>query len=104
MLESIPGNVTTTFILTTLLTVGFLYFAVRRSYSHSSLANKITLSLIIWMAIQAMLALNLFYTDTSLPPKLFLFGALPAFVLMIILFNTKKGKAFIDDLPLSTLQ
>lgn len=50
-------------------------------------------------------SLNHYYIDTvgDFPPKFALMSLVPAFLFMILLFNTKKGKVFIDSLPLSIL-
>lgn len=66
---------------------------------------KIFAGLTTWLIIQALLTLaGIYSTNTnSLPPKIVLFGILPAVVTIAILFSTSRGKQFIDSLPLKHL-
>ena len=104
MLQELPSYISIVFALTAMATVAIFHLAVKRSSNHSNWANYITGGIAIWMIIHGILALNgFFYTDlTSLPPKPFLLIG-PPVVFIIILFSTKKGRAFIDDLPLQSL-
>jgi hypothetical protein len=65
-------------------------------------ANLIFFILIIWLGIQAALTLSSVYrTNTTVfPPRLFLMGVFPMLLTIIILFATKRGRIFIDSLPL----
>lgn len=93
---NIPLYITIIFILTTLLTVVFFYIA----------SNKSTITLVIlltWLLVQMLIGLTDFYTHTySLPPR-FLVLILPPFIFITLLFTTKKGKHFIDNLDLKML-
>jgi len=62
-------------------------------------------TLIFWLSIQAMLSILGIYTDDpqSIPPKIILFGVLPALIVIILLFNIPKGKQFIDRLSMQML-
>jgi hypothetical protein len=66
--------------------------------------NKAVMGIsIIWLTVQGYLGYTGFYLDTvSIPPH---FAVLfpPVFIAIAILFNTKKGKIFIDSLDLKTL-
>jgi len=92
--------------LTTFTTLILFYFAIKNSRTESSKskANVILIGLTIWLIIQAVLTFNNFYnTDTkSFPPK-FLFLIIPPLLVILILFTTKKGRSFIDKLPLINL-
>ena len=104
MIENLPNYIAIVFGLTPLATFILFYWAIKKSaFSHK--ANVIGIGMAIWLAFQMILSINLFYVDTvgDVPPKFPLIGFLPTFVLMIILFNTKKGKVFIDSLPLVNL-
>jgi hypothetical protein len=59
----------------------------------------------VWLAFQMVLSSSLYYLNTvgDTPPKFPLLGFFPLFLFMIILFNTKKGKLFIDSLPIDKL-
>jgi len=65
----------------------------------------IFIGLTIWLIIQAVLTLNNFYNSNTglFPPKIMLSGILPALLTVLLLFLTKKGRQFIDDLPLKNL-
>lgn len=56
----------------------------------------------VWLLIQAVLTINNVYNadNDSMPPKILLFGVLPAILLIVFLFATLKGRQFIDSLPL----
>jgi hypothetical protein len=65
-------------------------------------ADKITFGLSVWLIIQAVLSLQNFYSSVTnvLPPRIFLFGILPPFITIIVLFLSSKGRNFIDSLSL----
>jgi len=57
-----------------------------------------------WAVLQSVLGLSGLYKDTqSLPPRIMLFGVLPALLIIILCFLTTGGKAFIDRINLKTL-
>ena len=103
MIENLPLYISIVFGLTTVLTLLLFHYAVLNSTSDNSVGNaKIILSIIsFWLVIQAILSLNEFYAadTTGIPPR-FIFAILPPFVTILILFLTKRGLAFIDNLPL----
>jgi hypothetical protein len=66
-------------------------------------SKKVIYCLFIWIVIQTYLGLNLFYINTSTFPPRFLFLILPPIIFIIILFNTKKGKSFINKLDIKKL-
>ena len=55
----------------------------------------------IWMILQGVFSYNRYYLNTAadFPPPFTFIGFVPAFILMAILFNTNKGRSFIDSLP-----
>lgn len=103
MIENLPLYISIVFGITTVMTLLLFHYAVLNSTSDNSVGNaKIILSIIsFWLVIQAVISLNDFYSvdTTSIPPR-FVFAILPPFVTILILFLTKKGLAFIDNLPL----
>ena len=103
MIENLPIYITIVFALTTVLTLLLFHFAVLNSTSDNSVGNaKIILSILsFWLVIQAVLSLNDFYSadTTGIPPR-FAFAIIPPFVTILVLFMTKRGLAFIDNLPL----
>ncbi len=96
MLANTPSYLIFTFLLCTVFT---FYMLARATHW-----NKKVIGLsILWLSIQGYLGYSGFYLDTvSLPPH-FLVLFPPVFILMIIVFNSKKGKQFIDSLDLKTL-
>lgn len=107
MITGIPLFVNIFFVLTVLFTL-FLFYSVVRNSSHiivRAKANVLLIVLILWLVVQAVLALNhVFSSDTTyFPPKIALMGVLPAILIIVIVFLTKTGKNFIDELPILNL-
>ena len=104
MIENLPIYIPIVFGLTTLATLVLFYIAIKKSVLGHK-ANIIGFGMVVWLIIQMVLSLNLFYIKTvgDIPPKFAIVGFLPTFILIIILFNTTKGKIFIDSLSLSDL-
>lgn len=107
MLVNLPIYLTISFIATVLLTLLFLIITMRLT-AKATIRKRIgtvTLVLLIWIGLQSALTLvNLYNSDsTAVPPKIFVFGVLPAIAAILILFLTKKGRAFIDSLPVQQL-
>ena len=95
-LDTVPAIVSLAFLATTLLTI-WLFF---RAVNHS----RPTLTILIsWAILQSIIALNGLYLDTSAVPPRILLSLLPVFIFIGILFNSLKGKAFIDGLSLEKL-
>ncbi len=93
-MSTAPYYVSILFITITIVTVLWFY-----------LASKSTNFLVIagiWITLLTALGLNKVFLDTEFPPKLFLAFA-PTLVAMLVLFNTKKGKIFIDQINLETI-
>lgn len=99
MLPGLPFYIPTVFNITVVATA---VYAVRVSAQTKLIsAKKLSWSIGMWLVLQAVLTLLDFYDSPveSTPPKLVLFGILPASVVLLTLFITKKGKAFIDNIP-----
>jgi len=107
MIENLPLFITLTFGLTAIGTLILFAGTIKNSVSTSIRAgsNMIIIGLILWLIIQAILALKGIYkSDTnSLPPKIFLLGILPPILTIVYLFTTQLGKQFVDSLPLKNL-
>ena len=103
MIENLPAYVSITFVLTTFLTVGTFLYAIKRAV-FSSMAAKILIFLLpFWLLLQAALAVMGFYLKTdAFPPRLPLFGLLPALFFIITLFIFARKK-FISLLSLKIL-
>ncbi len=85
----LPVYVSVVFILTTIATLYFLYKASNNS-------KMLLLICSLWILVQGVIAYTGFYTVINTLPPRFALLILPAFVLIAVLFNTVKGKSFID--------
>jgi hypothetical protein len=94
-MENLPFNIGLTFTFSTFLTLYFFYKASNQS--------KAIILLVLWMVLQMGIALSGFYVNTNTVPPRFLLMVLPPMALILVLFNTKKGKEFIDHLNLKYL-
>jgi hypothetical protein len=103
MIENLPGYVSITFILTTFLSIGFLLHAVKQTVFETVPAKILIFFLAFWIIFQAILALNGFHQNTTaFPPRVVLFGVLPALLLIIAYFILFRQN-FIEKLPLKVL-
>ncbi len=109
MIEHLPDYFTIIFGLTTLMALVIFYVAVDNSEGCSFNVNapNIIIGLTFWLILQAFLSFYKIYNDPShlniIPPYIALFGTIPTLIAILIFFFTKKGKMFIDSLPLKTL-
>lgn len=96
MIENLPIYISLLFGGTVLGTIVWFYIATR--------SRKFLILSISWAIFQSILGLNGVYLDTeTVPPKILLFGVFPTLVLILIVFLSPKGKAFIDHIDLKTL-
>ncbi len=107
MIPNLPLFVSIFFGLATFATLVLFYLAVKKS-NNSTTQNKaayVLFGMIFWLILQAVLTLKGIYntnTDTF-PPKIILFGVLPAAIIILGLFVSGAGRKFIDGLPLKHL-
>lgn len=95
-MENLPIYISFAFGLTSILTIGIFFKATNNSF--------ITLVVLLaWLAIQALIGLSGFYTDTETIPPRFIFLVLPPILFIIGLFATTKGKQYIESLDPKTL-
>lgn len=90
-MENLPLYIPVTFGLTTILTIWLFYRAARRSVSTLVL-------IIIWLILQSIISLQGFYTVTNALPPRFLLLVMPPLLFIALLFFTKKGRNYIDNL------
>jgi hypothetical protein len=103
MMENLPQYISIVFILTTFLTVGFLFYAIKQTVYDTIPAKIVVFVIPFWLFFQTILALGGFYQNTStLPPRMPVFAVLPALLLIISLFVFAR-KSFIEPLPLKIL-
>jgi hypothetical protein len=107
MLTQSPILVSILFILTVVLTFIFCMKIIGNSNTITTQKKSIPifLGLSLWLAIQIILSLNNVYSANlnAFPPKILLFGILPAFLMILLLITTSKGRQFVDSLPLKYL-
>ena len=104
----IPSNIfsyyAVVFAFTVIITLLLLYNSIKKSADDNTkrIAPYVLIFSSVWIILQSVLSLNgVFYSNTNaLPPRIVLFGILPMLLLIVILFNTRKGKQFIGSLPL----
>ncbi len=95
-----PSYVSIVFILTTFLTLGIFFRAIRDSVYNTIAAKIVVFFITIWIFFQAIFSLGNFYKDS--PTRLPIFGVLPMVLLIFGLFVFAR-KSFIEPLPLKTL-
>ena len=95
-MEHLPLYIPATFVLTTLLTIVFLYKA-------SDYSRPFFIAMFLWLGIQAALSSNDFYlVKTGVPPR-FALALMPPVILILIFLVTKKGRAFVGSFNAKTL-
>jgi hypothetical protein len=107
MLQHLPFYLTLSFILTTAVGVFMvaLLFKTASKQKGSQTSFRTMAAIVLWLSIQAALSFMGIYTDypESLPPKIILFGVLPALLAIALIFVTRKGKLFINHLSMQML-
>ncbi len=99
MINSVPQSIQLLFIGTTLLTLILFARTMRISQIKTELSRLITACMLLWLCIIGYVAYSGFLLNTELPPN-FILAVLPPIIAIVIAFNTKKGKEFIDQLSL----
>ncbi|HEY6506270.1 MAG TPA: hypothetical protein VIZ28_19975 [Chitinophagaceae bacterium] len=103
MPANMPSYIAILFALTTVVTLLILFAAIRQSSNSKNKSILILIALVVWLILQAALSYNNFYENNfTTPPKLMLV-VLPPALTIVFLFISKKGRQFIDGLPLQTL-
>jgi hypothetical protein len=102
-----PSYLPILFLLTVAASLGFFFWVLKNSGLGSTRKNAplILLGLIVWVTIQSLLGYSGLYANhlKAMPPKIMLFGIFPAILTILLLLISKKGKAFINQLPLFQL-
>lgn len=95
-METLPIYISILFGATTLLTIYLFYRATQNS-------NTTLLLIAMWLIIQAAISLTGFYTHTNTLPPRFPLLILPPLLLIALLFVTKRGRHYIDNLDIKAL-
>jgi len=96
MIESLPYYVPVVFILITIITA-------LRFFKAADNSKPTIVILAVWLLIQGLLSFYGFYLDTSSLPPRFLLVLGPPLILIIILFLSEKGRAYIDKIDLESM-
>lgn len=103
MIDTLPLFVTVVFVLTTLLTVGFLFRSFRNVRPAGLASGLLTFAIPFWMIMSGLLAMSGFYQQfQSFPPRVIIFAVLPSY-LFILVFLIFFRATFIEKLSLKTL-
>lgn len=95
-MKNIPLYLPVLFIITTLLTLYFLYRASRNSKTLLLVSSA-------WLAVQAAIGLKGFYLlENTMPPR-FALAIIPPLAVILFCFLSKKGKQFLDSFDLKWL-
>jgi hypothetical protein len=95
-MENIPFYVYATFGLTLITTLYLFYRATPQSKGFIALLS-------VWLLVQSIAGISGFYTMTHAMPPRFQLLLAPPLVVTIVLFSTRRGRAFIDGLDLKVL-
>jgi hypothetical protein len=95
-MDQFPFAISLNFIIITLVTVLLFFRAANKSI-------RVLIVLMLWLVVQMVIALTGFYTVTNGVPPRFLLLVAPAVLLVIGLFISRAGKAFIDGLDVQML-
>ncbi|GAB3945283.1 hypothetical protein GCM10028805_14110 [Spirosoma harenae] len=101
LFDTTSGWLDAFFVITTLITIGLLYMAIRQVSAVG--ANRWLVVSLSWSAILALLADQQFFFSFDTRPPRFVFVIGLPILLIIGLLVTQKGRSWISQLPLSTL-
>jgi hypothetical protein len=102
-MNEVPLYLTVLFVLTTLLTIGFLIRSFPKNRRNTTGSQLLIFLLPFWMILTGFLAASGFYQQFELfPPRIFTFGVLPALITIAGLFIFFR-RTFIEKLSLRTL-
>jgi len=105
-MQDVPIHISVTFIACIITSLGFLYYAVHQAAGRKteSIAPKVVLiGSLVWLILHSILSFNDFYpVFDTLPPRLFSFVGV-TLIVIIAMFATKRSRAFIAQMPITTL-
>src|SRR5213593_294233 len=103
MTDQVPWHVSAVFILTTFACLGFFVQGIKAVGVDRLSSRLLAFVLPLWVFLQATLALGGFYQNIeSVPPRLVLFGILPAVLLILVYFIFFRA-SFVERLPIKLL-
>lgn len=105
-MDSAPPFVSVVFLITAFLTAGYFLHLVWKAAPEDRWAHALIVLVPLWMVITAAAAANGFYASGSMnPPRVVLFGVLPAvaFIILIFAFARDSFVARLGLLPLTLI-
>ncbi|MFT5885901.1 MAG: hypothetical protein ACI9IP_002364 [Arcticibacterium sp.] len=96
MNPAIPDYINLAFTLTTLYGI----WLFKKAFNPS---QTTFLVLFVWLVLQAYLSYSGFYKDTTTIPPKFALSVIPALLLILGFFISKKGQAFMDGISIEAL-
>ncbi len=105
-MENIPAYVSVVFMITTFVTAGIFLSAVRAGGATGLITKLLVFLTAFWLLFQYFAAAGGFYANTaSLPPRLFVFGVLPALLLIggLFVFSRSSLISTLSIAPLTLL-
>lgn len=104
-MSQIPSFISTIFLVTTFLSLYLFYRILSRSTLSQKTISRSIYIVIVWIILQIILSrMNVYNSNLSvLPPRILIIGIFPAFLCILLLFTTKKGRLFLDSLPILEL-
>ena len=104
-MENVPQYASWTFIAIVITCLGFLFYALNAaSPKRKDFTPTIAITfLIIWIFILVILTFNDFFTDFDAFPPRFIFIAGPPLITIFYLLINGKSRAYLMNMPLSTL-
>jgi hypothetical protein len=88
-------------LLSTGITAFFLMASIDKE--RKRLRTIVLASIVIWLSLEALLAMNDFFTDFEMPPRLLIAGVGPMILLIIVLSKNKKSSPELKLLNLRML-
>ncbi len=102
-MESFSPAISITFILTTFLSVGIFFQAIKQNVLHTLAAKIVVFTIGFWLIFTAILAkAGFFLGSPNEPPRIIFFGVLPALAFITFLFVIFRT-SFVEKLPIRTL-
>ena len=104
-MNNLPAYVSMTFISIVIATFGFIYFFINKAKDKNKdqLAMVVSVFLAAWLFVVAILSINEFFLKfDSMPPR-FLLMIIPPLLAIALLFYNDQSRAFIKNIPITTL-
>jgi hypothetical protein len=103
-MNAVPIYLHLSFLLITVATIALFWWVTRKRF-HKKKAPYSRIFLVgslLWLGLQGLLSVQGIYTDSldALPPRIAVFGMIPALLFVVSMLILPSGKRFVDSLPL----